>query len=155
IVHVIPDPSEAIAEDQTFVLALDGAAEPASIADHAGFTVQGLPERVPLSVLEGAEREAVVRTLDEWQREEPFVCASARRRSPTAAAVELSGGPGLRSPAGVGGETPQPFHWTVRPFFTAELACDHETANRGRIPLTPLVLRFSAPVAWSVASHAA
>src|SRR5262245_47555739 len=155
IVHVIPDPSEAIAEDQTFVLALDGAAEPASIAEHAGFTVQGLPERVPLSVLEGAEREAVVRTLDEWQREEPFVVVSARRRFPNGAAVELVWGPGIRSPVGVVGETPQTFHWTVRPLFTAELACDHETANRGCIPLTPLVLRFSAAVAWAVASHAA
>jgi alpha-2-macroglobulin len=154
IVRVIPDPSEAITEDQAFVLALDGAADPASIADHAGFTVQGLPERVPLSVLEGAEREAVVRTLDEWQREEPFVVVSARRRFPNGAAVELVWGPGIRSPGGVVGETPQTFRWTVRPLFTAELSCERESANRGCIPLTPLALRFSAPVAWSVASHA-
>src|SRR5262249_43353504 len=154
IVRVIPDPSEAITEDQAFVLSLDGAADPASIADHAGFTVQGLPERVPLSVLEGAESEAVVRTLDEWQREEPFVVVSARRRFPNGAAVELVWGPGIRSPGGVVGETPQTFRWTGRPLFPAELSCERESANRGCIPLTPVALRFSAPVAWSVASHA-
>src|SRR5262249_58796158 len=68
IVRAIPDPSETITEDQAFVLSLDGATDPASIADHAGFTVHRLPERVPLNVLESTEREAVVRTLDAWQR---------------------------------------------------------------------------------------
>jgi uncharacterized protein YfaS (alpha-2-macroglobulin family) len=155
IVRVIPDPSEAVAEDQIFVLSLDGAADPASIVEHAGFTVEGLPERVPLAVLEGAERETVVRTLGDWQREEPFVVVAARRRFPNGGAVELVWGPGVQSTAGVAGENPQTFRWTVRPAFTAELSCDREGANRGCIPLTPLVLRFSAPVAWSVASHAA
>src|SRR5262249_2812098 len=115
---------------------------------------QGLPERVPLSVLEGAEREAVVRALEDWQREEPFVVVGARRRFPNGAAVELGWGPGIRSPSGVVGETPQSFRWTVRPLFSAELSCKRESANRGCIPLTPLTLRFTAPVAWSVASHA-
>jgi len=155
IVRVIPDPSGPIAEDQIFVLSLDGTAVPASIVEHAGFTVQGLPERVPLQVLEGAEREAVVRTLDDWQREEPFVVVAARRRFPNGAAVELVWGPGIQSAGGVAGETPQTFRWTVRPVFTAELTCDRESANRGCIPLTPVVLHFTAPVAWSLASRAA
>ena len=146
IVRVMPDPSGPIAEDQIFVLSLDGTAEPASIVEHAGFTVQGLPERVPLQVLEGAEREAVVRTLDDWQREEPFVVVAARRRFPNGAAVELVWGPGIQSAGGVAGETPQTFRWTVRPVFTAELTCDRESANRGCIPLTPVVLHFTAPV---------
>src|SRR5262249_53263772 len=111
-------------------------------------------ERVPLSVLEGAESDAVVRTLDEWQREEPFVVVSARRRFPNGAAVELVWGPGIRSPGGVVGETPQTFRWTVRPLFTAELSCERESANRGCIPLTPVALRFSAPAARSIAAHA-
>ena len=155
IVRVMPDPSGPIAEDQVFVLSLDGTAEPASIVEHAGFTVQGLPERVPLQVVEGAEREAVVRTLDDWQREEPFVVVAARRRFPNGAAVELVWGPGIQSAGGVAGETPQTFRWTVRPVFTAELTCDRESANRGCIPLTPVVLHFTAPVAWSLASRAA
>src|SRR4029077_11316741 len=121
----------------------------------AGFTVQGLPESVPLQVLEGAERETVVRTLDDWQREEPFVVVAARRRFPNGAAVELVWGPGIQSAGGVAGETPQTFRWTVRPVFTAELTCDRESANRGCIPLTPVVLHFTAPVAWSLASRAA
>src|SRR5262249_52381786 len=91
--------------------------------------------------------------LDDWQREEPFVVVAARRRFPNGAAVELVWGPGVRSPGGVAGEQPQSFRWTVRPVFTAELSCERETAARGCIPLTPLLLRFSAPVPWSLAGH--
>src|SRR5262249_59491828 len=121
-------PAEEMAEDQVFVLSLDGAADTASIPEHAGFTVQGLPERVPLSVLEGAERAAVVRTLGDWQREEPFVVVAASRRFPNGAAVELGWGPGIRAPGGGGGETPQAFRGAGRPPFTAAPSGEVESA---------------------------
>ena len=72
--------------------------------DHAWFTVQDLPERIPLAVLTGAERDAILRTLDDWQRQEPLVVVAARRRFPNAAPVSLVWDAGIRAPGGVATE---------------------------------------------------
>jgi alpha-2-macroglobulin len=154
VVSATPGADGEIAEDQVFVLELDGAVDPASVVEHAAFAVQGFPERVPVRLVEGAERDAILGTLDDWQREEPLVVVAARRPFPNAAGVGLVWGPGIRSPGGVAGDQPQTLRWTVRPAFTAELSCERENAARGCTPLLPMRLRFSAPVKWSVAGQA-
>ncbi len=154
VVRATPGADGEIAEDQVFVLQLDGPVDPASVGDHAAFTVRGFPERVPVVLVEGAERDAIVRTLDDWQREEPLVVVAARRRFPNGAPVELVWGPGVRSPSGVTGDQPQTLRWTTRPAFTAEFSCERETPTRGCSPLTPMRLRLAAGVPWTVASQA-
>jgi uncharacterized protein YfaS (alpha-2-macroglobulin family) len=154
VVDTTPAADGEIAEDQAFVLQLDGPVDPASIAEHATLSVEGFPEQVPLTVVAGAERDAILRTLDDWQREKPLVVVAAPRRFPNGAAVVLTWGPGIRSPGGIASDHPQTLRWTVRPAFTAEFSCERENATRGCIPLLPMRLRFSAPVAWSVAGGA-
>ncbi len=155
VVSATPSADGEIAEDQIFVLQLDGPVDPASVREHASLTVQGFPERVPVKLLDGEDRDAILKTFDaDWQREEPLAVVAAGRRFPNGAAVTLTWGPGIRSPGGVTGDQPQTLRWTVRPAFTAELTCERENAARGCTPLLPVRIRFSAPVAWSVASRA-
>ncbi len=150
----IPGVDGEVAEDQRFVLQLDGPVDPLSVPEHATLTVQGVPERVPVTVLEGAERDAVLGALEDWQREGQVIVLAARQRFPNGVPIELTWGPGIRSPSGVAGEQAQTLRWTVRPAFTAEFTCERENADRGCIPLRPMRLRFSAGVPWAVAGQA-
>jgi uncharacterized protein YfaS (alpha-2-macroglobulin family) len=149
VVSATPGAGGEIAEDQAFVLELDGPVDPDSVGEHAELGVEGFPERVPLTVVTGAARDAVVATLDRWQLERPLVVVAAPRRFPNGAAVTLVWGPGIRSPGGVASDQAQTLRWTVRPAFTAEFSCERENATRGCTPLLPMRVRFSAPVAWA------
>src|SRR4030095_14296142 len=116
IVSATPGAESEITEDQAFVLQLDGPVDAGTVAEHASFTVQGVPESVPVTLRGGAERGAVLRTFDEeWQRDALLVVIAPRRRSRTVAAVALTWGPGIRSPGGVTSDEPQTLRWTVRP----------------------------------------
>src|SRR5690606_33421256 len=77
----------------------------------------------------------------------------ARRRFPDGAGVRLVWGAGVATASGVATTEDQTLDFTVRPTFTAELRCQRETARTDCIPLTPIVVRFSAPVPWSEASR--
>src|SRR5262249_60811142 len=79
IVRPTPYAKERIAEDQAFVLGLDAVPDEASIAEHAWFAVDGLPERIPVTVVQGAERAAILAALSEWQRQEPVAAVAAPR----------------------------------------------------------------------------
>src|SRR5262249_60556055 len=82
IVRSIPEAKEQIAEDQSVVLGLDAVPDDASIAEHAWFAVDGLPERIPATVVQGEQRATIVAALPEWQRQEPLVVLAAPRRFP-------------------------------------------------------------------------
>jgi hypothetical protein len=149
-----PAAKDRIAEDQAFVLGLDAVPDDASIAEHAWFTVAGLPERIPVTIVGGDERAAILATLSEWQRQQPLVVLAARRRFPNDAAVSLTWGAGIQSASGVATTAPQTIAWTTRPRFTADFACERESATRGCIPLPAMRLRFSSPVTSSDAARA-
>src|SRR4030095_15770616 len=78
VVSATPGADGEIAGDQVSLLEPAGAVAPASFVEHAAFAVQGFPERVPVRLVEGAERDAILGTLDDWQREEPLVVVAAR-----------------------------------------------------------------------------
>ncbi|MGP1693510.1 MAG: alpha-2-macroglobulin, partial [Giesbergeria sp.] len=44
------------------------------------------------------------------------------------------------------------FDYTVRDAFTAELSCERENAQAACMPIRPMAVTFSAPVAWKLAS---
>ena len=47
----------------------------------------------------------------------------------------------------------QRYRFTVRPAFTAEFSCERENANAPCLPIRPMTLRFSAPVARETAAQ--
>jgi len=74
----------AIEEGQYFILRLSGAATAQSVLEHVWCDLDGVGERVPVRAIEGADREALLRSRRLWDeaRKDPLrypVLACARR----------------------------------------------------------------------------
>ncbi|MBX3599470.1 MAG: alpha-2-macroglobulin [Rubrivivax sp.] len=160
IVSVQPTPGTRIEEDQHFLLRLNGAATPQSVQSSAWCEVQGLGERIPLRIVDGAPRAQLLR--QRWRAPDDartLLVACAQAFAPEAG-VRLVWGPGITAadrdsdaPALVSRRT-QRFQWTVRPRLLAEFSCERESANQPCLPLRPLVVRFNAPVPRALAAGA-
>lgn len=146
------DGSERIDERQAFVLSLDGEASDESIVAHAGFEIAGVAERVGVTLIEGAERDAIVAALPYWLKPSPpFVVLAARQTFPNATKLRLVWGKGIAGPGGVATEQAQALDFETRPAFTVETSCERENAKADCTPLTAIGVRFSAPVSWQQA----
>jgi hypothetical protein len=147
----------SVAEDQRFAVRLDAAPDPASLERHVALRIQGLPDPVGVRVLApGPERDALLRSL-RWKPDDPeVVVLEPRQALPPGAGVVLVWGAGVAAAAtGVSGGPDQRFDFAVRPAFSARLACDRERAEADCVPLAPIRLLFSAPVAWAQAERIA
>jgi hypothetical protein len=165
--------SQALDERQTFILALDGEADAATVARAAWCEVQGLQEKLPVQVLEGAERAALLaqrRQLGRqyfsllWKRdrvvthhreadEKLLQAAEARllvlrcqRPLPPETPVQLVWGAGIAAPSGVATTAEQRLAFRTRPAFTVRLECERVNARRPCLPMRPLSAVFSSPV---------
>jgi uncharacterized protein YfaS (alpha-2-macroglobulin family) len=152
-----PFAGAAIDEDQFFLLRLTGPAVPASVVAKAWCEVEGLGERLGVRVVEGAEREAVLKA----QRVKPAardkaLLLACQRPFPADAAVRLIWGAGIAAAnnTSVSTRVPQTLQWQVRERFSAEFSCERERAEAPCMPLRPLVVRFSAPVPRAMAEQA-
>ena len=148
-----PDGDDAIDEEQAFVLVLDVPVTEVSLRDHVWFEVQGFPERVGVQSLADEPRRRILATLDEQTRAKPLAVIQGRQRFPSGAKVTLVWGSGVLAPSGVATMRDRRLEFTARKPFTAELSCQRENAKSACIPLTPLELRFSAPISWEQAQH--
>jgi hypothetical protein len=147
---------EAIEEEQAFVLMLDAEPSESSILKHVSFAVEGLPERVATRLLDGPDREAILKSHHSTRRSErPIVVLQAVQRFPNAAEVRLVWGKGVATASGVATDQDQVFLFKVRPEFKAEFTCEREHRKAGCIPLTSMALRFTSPTAWEQARRIA
>lgn len=154
-----------------FLLMLDASATAASVAEHGYCSADNLAERLPLQVLQGTEREAVLsqrRALgyryyellrdeqdQDWnpmpasereRRERRLLVVRCARPLPEDTDVALTWGAGIRSASGVATTHDQVLKLRTRAPFTASLGCDRVNANAPCVPVLPLHLSFSAPV---------
>jgi hypothetical protein len=60
-------------------------------------------------------------------------------------------GKGITAASGVPNEQDQVLAFKVRPQFTAEFHCERQSRRAACLPITPMRLRFSAPIAWEQA----
>ena len=163
VLAVQPSEYAEIEERQHFLLRLNGAADAASVRANAWCEVEGIGERLPVAIVEGAERDALLKlrriSADAQPRTLALRCA---RPLPAGARLRLVWGPGIvtaaakdqaKGSAAVPTRTPQHFEWTVREAFSADFSCEREHADAGCMPLRPLHLRFSAPVARALAEQ--
>ena len=137
VLQARPWPGSRIEEDQHFLLQLNGPMNDAEVQRAAWCEVQGLGERIPVRVVGGAEREAVLRQQGRGYGEAatgPRVLLACQRPFPAEAGVRLVW-------RGV-----QRFEWKVRPRLLAEFSCERENARAACLPLKPMVVRFSTPV---------
>jgi uncharacterized protein YfaS (alpha-2-macroglobulin family) len=153
VLSVQPYPGSAIEEDQHFLLRLNGAPEPASVTASVWCEVEGLVERIPVKIVEGAARETLLRQRQPGGDSRQAVLLACQRAFAPDTRVRLVWGAGVAAagrPALVSRRA-QRYEWKVRPRFMAEFTCERENAQAACLPLRPLFLRFNAPVPRALA----
>jgi len=148
VLSVQPNAGTRIAEDQHFLLRLNGQADAASVQRAVWCEVEGLGERMPVQLVEGAAREQLLRQRHRDVDPRHVLLLACQRPFPADATVRLVWGEGVAAagqPQRVSRRA-QRFEWKVRPRLLAEFSCERENAQSPCLPLRPLVLRFNAPV---------
>jgi uncharacterized protein YfaS (alpha-2-macroglobulin family) len=149
-----PD-SNQIDEHQAFILVLDAPADPRSILAHAYFTVEGLTETVGANLMTGPGAGLLLKRFKNFINQRPAVILQARQSFPDNAAVRLVWGKGITTTTGIATTEDQEFNFKTRKAFHAKFNCEQETPKGPCIPLTPMTVSFSWPVATSLARQAA
>ena len=150
-----PDSGERIDEEQYFVLQLSGPATLQSLRGNVWCAVEGLGERVPVKLIEGKERDALLAAqgLDKAAATAPlkFATLACNRRLTPSTKVQLVYGKGVSTPGGIPNSVEKRFDFQVRQPFSASLSCERENAQSGCLPIRPMTLSFNAPVARKLA----
>ncbi|MDO9112226.1 MAG: MG2 domain-containing protein [Polaromonas sp.] len=145
-----PGTYQRIDEEQYFVLQLNGPATLASVRENVWCSVEGLGERVPVKLIEGKEREALLKSqnLDKAAETDPLrvVTLACNRRLTPASKLQLVYGKGVSTPSGVANSVERRYNFQVREPFSANFNCERENAQSACLPIRPMRLDFNAPV---------
>ncbi|MBT9494416.1 MAG: alpha-2-macroglobulin, partial [Paucibacter sp.] len=144
VVQAQPWPGSQVEEDQHFLLKLNGDLMAAEVSQRAWCEVEGLGERLPAQLADEAGRNAVFKARRIALNSERHWLLHCQRPLPAGAKLQLvwaHGKAGAR----------QRFEYQVRRPFTADFSCERERANAPCIPVRPLRLQFSEPVARELA----
>ena len=147
--------SEDIDEQQAFVLVLDAEPDVASVIADAAFSVAGMPERIGVKILTGADRESLLKHFKSFISNRPVLVLAAKQSFPNAAAVSLIWGKGIKTASGVATIQDLTLNYKTRKPFEAALRCERENAHAACIPVTPMSLWFSEPIAMALATQIA
>jgi uncharacterized protein YfaS (alpha-2-macroglobulin family) len=167
--------SEAVDEDQVFLLGLDARATEESVRANAYCDVAGRADRVPVRIVTGAERRTILErqqhfvarvaraSLDRASFTQimarrdydalPLALVACRTRLPNEAEVRLVWGRGIATESGIATDADQVLAFRVRPAFTATFSCRRTNPTSGCIPVLPMRVEFSAPVAAGLAAR--
>ena len=141
---------EKIDEEQYFLLQLNGAATLKSIQENVWCSLEGLGERVPVKLIDGKERDALLKSqsLEKAAALEPlkFVTLTCNRRLTPASKIQLVYGKGVSTPGSVPNSVEKRYNFTVREPFSASFNCERENARSACLPIRPMSLNFNAPV---------
>lgn len=155
VVTAQPWSGSAIEEDQHFLLRLSGAATAASVSANTWCEIEGIGERVPVRIVGGAERDAVLKTRRLQMEADRALLLACQRPLPNEARVRLVWGRGIAAQANpkVVTSVEQHFDYRVRSAFLAEFSCERERASAPCLPIRPMSLSFSAPIARALAEQ--
>ena len=145
-----------IEEDAHFLLHLTGPVDEASVARHARCEVEGLGERLPVVLERGAPLAAVLQEQGASGAEAArSVLLRCQRPLPPGARMKLVWDKGIasRGAPSIVTSRPQVFDYQVRSAFVAEFSCERERAQSPCLPLRPMTVTFSAPVARKLADQ--
>ena len=171
--------SSHIDEEQIFLLKLDAAASLQSVLAHARCAVSGIGEEIPVEVITGAARLAVlrqhradgysylallwsydsipdsaVRERQMAQQEADILVLRCQRRLPPESQLTLLWGAGIESTSGIARTARQRFQFKVRPVFTAQVQCTRSNAQAGCLPMLPIRVQFTDQVPRDLAMAA-
>jgi len=155
VTSIQPYADSQIEEDQHFLVRLSGPAVESSVAANAWCEVEGIGERLPLRIVAGAARDVLLkaRRITGAQAARTLVVTCARPL-PNGAKVRVVWGVGIAATSNPAVVTTAQQRWRyeVRPAFTAEFTCERERANAPCLPIRPMSVRFSAPIARELAA---
>ena len=150
IQNLRPSTYQRIDEEQYFVLQMNGPATLQSIRDNVWCSVEDLGERVPVKLVEGADRTALLKSmnLEKAAAADPLRIATltCNRRLTAATKVQLVYGKGVATPSGIANSVEKRYNFQVREPFTASFSCERENAQSACLPIRPMRLDFNAPV---------
>lgn len=146
-----PYGDSTIDENQVFLLFFDAPIKPEAVTTHAYCGIPGIFERIPVSHITGAQRQSLLNQdslRDQWidvpqERVELVQCSRPLPANAKIALVWNAGGPAAETNDAL----IQRINFEVRDHFVARLRCTRENARAGCMPLEPIRLDFSAPVA--------
>jgi alpha-2-macroglobulin len=148
--RILPSPVNRIDEEQFFVLELSGAAAPATVASNVWCTIEGVGERVNVKMIEGGQRaellKAIGRENEAKADPERFISLTCNRRLNPSGAVSIVYGKGVATTSGVANSVEKRFNYKVREPFMASFSCERENAQSPCLPISPMSLRFNAPI---------
>jgi hypothetical protein len=154
VTHSRPEEGdERIDENQMFILFLDTEPDETSVLEKVFFSVEGLQEQVGLRLIKGAEQEQLLKALKIKPPKAVLLVFQARQTFPPNAEVKLVWGKGVKSVSGIPNAVDQVLAFKTRRPFSAKLIGRKEKPSAGYIPLLPLKLSFSAPIAWEKAEQ--
>jgi hypothetical protein len=146
VLEVRPWLGGEIAEDQRFVLRLDALVDVESLVGRVYVLPAASPQPIPLRLVAGAERDAALKdALYDEPRETDFVFEPALKL-PAGEKVELIWAAGVAA-NGVATTDAQRFPFRVRTPLALTIHCTRVKADAGCVPLAPIRVAFSAPVA--------
>ena len=187
VLEMLPHEGNAVDEEQVFLLGLDAPVTEQSLLTSAYCDVRGIAERIPVRIIAGDERKALLAArgdfLDRWLRvlfkdgreiiiegrpfikgsrldqflssdtagKFPIVALQCQRRLPNNAQVSLVWGKGATSESGVSTSQDRSFAYKVRDTFQARFTCERVNKEAQCLPILPMRLAFSAPVARATA----
>lgn len=177
IVRSLPEAGNtAIDESGLFVVAPDAPVDPATVRANVTCEVGGIGEKIPVDVLEGAERRAVLdaqrqrgypyaRLLvgDEGTGNAPLAPATVataeqqlvvlrcRRTLPAERDVHLVWGSGVATPDGAATADDQTLAFRIRAAFAVRFECPRVNARAACLPGSDMSLVFTAPVPRALA----
>ena len=157
IINSVPhEGSQAIDEEQIFILELDVEAPEASIFANVFFVIEGISERVGVRILSGDEREALLKSQYRYRLKQAAALRviQAKQKFPAGSKVSLVWGRGVSSQSGVSNSADQILPFQTRTPFSVRFHCPRENAQADCVPVTPMRLSFSGAVDWSAANSA-
>ena len=147
-----------IDEDQAFLLRLSGPAVTTTLAPNVWCEVEGIGERIAVRIIEGNARAELLaaRHITNPARIADTLVLGCQRPLPADTPVRLIWGEGVAAAANpqIKTSAEQRFDFHVRGQFKAEFSCERERAQAPCVPVRPLTLTFSAPVAREAAAAA-
>ena len=153
--RIVPQEWMPVEEEQVFLTVQNGQATEASLLAHVHCEAEGIQERIPVKLVTGPVREALIKRFAQKTPPERITALQCAQRLPNDAAVRLVWDKGVATPSGMATSEPQHFDYKVRKTFTASFSCERENARAGCMPLSPLTLSFSAPIKREMAQKIA
>jgi len=140
--------TKQIDEEQVFILTLDGEPDEESLLKHVAFSIQGIEDLVGIRLIEGEDRERILKERYRWTKrpDVPLILLQCRQRFPAETPVRLIWGKGVMSKTLIPTESDQIQPFATRPKFTAVFQCEKENPKADCSPLSAMHLRFSAPI---------